>query len=189
MVGRLSPSRLVGLIQSHRRNPAPVVTPRINTSTATTANNNPNYSARFAHRLFNPIIVLENHSRLNNSARTASTPYSAGKYVCTSLFISAGTITAHIVSTLSKNLTHRNNLYKKINLPNSSSAIFTANIYSRLKSLSIHLHGNLSSTLQRFTTLKISSGWSSPFTSPSPSPPEKLPTFFALSLTLTSLIV
>ena len=157
MAGRWNPSRPVEQNQFRRRNHAPVVMLRINICTATTVKNNLNYSARFVRRLFNRIIVLKNQSKQNTSARTASTPCSAGKYVCTSLFTSAAMITARIASTLLKNSTPPNKPCKKINLHNLNSAIFTASIYSRLKNSNIPLHSNPSSTLQKFITLKISS--------------------------------
>ena len=154
MAGRSNPSRPGEQTLLLRRSLAHAVTLRRNTFTAIMVKNKLNYSARFARRLFKLIIVLKDRSRLNTSARTASTPYSAGKHGCTSLFTSAATIIARIASTLSKNLTRRNRPCKKINLRNSNSVISTANIYSRPKNLTIPLRLNLSSILQKSITLK-----------------------------------
>jgi hypothetical protein len=68
-------------IPYHQPNLAHVAMHRINIFIATTAVNNPNYSAKFVHRLFNPIIVLKDRSNPNTFVHTASTPYSVGNLV------------------------------------------------------------------------------------------------------------
>lgn len=156
MAGRSSPSRSVILTQSLQPNLAHVVTPRTNTCIATTVANKPNYSAKFACQLFNPIIVFEDHLKPNTFAPTASTLYSAGNPVSTLLFTNAVTITARTGSTPLTNSIRQKKLYKERNLLNSNSTTSTANIYSKPKSSSIPRRSNHSSILQRFITLKMS---------------------------------
>jgi len=186
MAGHLNPSRPAAQTLCLRRSLVHAATPRKNTCIATMAKNKPNYNAKFARRPSKLTIVLENHLKLNTSVPTANMLYSVGKSICTSLLISAVMIIASIASMLLKNSTLQNEPYLKQNLHNSNFVTFTANIYSRPKSLNIPRRLNRSSILPKSIILKMSLASSSPSSSPLPSPPEKPPTFFARSLTSTS---
>lgn len=186
--GGSNPSRFKTGNQSPKPNNALFATHRINICIITTAKNDPNYSARSAHRLLTPIIVIKERSKPNTSARTVNMPYSAGKPFCTSLFTNAAMITALTALMPSTNSTQRKNSYKKRNLLNSSSATYTANIYSKLQNLFTPARSNLSSTSEESTTLKTSSDSSWHSTSPSLSLPAKLPIsckMFLISASLT----
>lgn len=155
--GGSNPSRFKTGNQSPKPNNALFATHRINICIITMAKNDPNYSARSAHRLLTPIIVIKERSKPNTSARTANMPYSAGKPFCTSLFTNAAMITALTALMPSTNSTQRKNSYKKRNLLNSSSATYTANIYSKLQNLFTPARSSLSSTSKESTILKTSS--------------------------------
>lgn len=141
----------MALTQSLQRNQAHAVTRRTNISIATTVVSKLNYSAKFARRLFNPIIVLKDRLKPNTFAPTASTLYSAGKPAARSLFTNAVTITVITGSTLSTNSTQRKKLYRKLNLLNSNSTTSIVNIYSKPMSSSTPRRSSHSSILQRFT--------------------------------------
>lgn len=135
---------------SLRPNNAPFAMHHINICTTTTANNDPNCSARSVHQLLRPITVIKEQLKLNIIARIATALYSAGKSVSMSLCINAATITAHIESTLSNNSTLQNTLYDDQNLHNSNSVMFTANIYSKPKILLPLRHSSQPSTSAKF---------------------------------------
>ena len=140
MAARSNPLRPAAQIPSLPPNPVPVVTRHSNIYIAIMAKNNPNYSAKSARQPSKLTIVLENHSKPNTFAPTASTPCSVGNSVFTSLSTNAATITVLIGSTHSTNSILRRDLYKKQNLLNSNSITFTANIYSRPMNLNTPRH-------------------------------------------------
>lgn len=157
IIGHLNPSRLAAQNQFHRRNPARTATLHINICTTTTVKNKLNCSAKFARQPFKLIIVFEDHLKPNTFVPTASTLYSAGNPVATSLFTNAVTITVRTDSTPLTNSIRRKKSYKELNLLNSNSTTSIVNIYSKPMSSSIRHHSNHSSILQKFIILKMSS--------------------------------
>jgi hypothetical protein len=157
MAVRSSPSRFKTGNPSLRPNNARSAKPRTNTCTTTTARNVRSYAARSARRSFKPIIVIKERLKPNITARIATARYSAGKSASTSSFTNAATITARTALTRSNNSTRQNKIFDDQNLPNSNSATFTANIYSKPKISSSRHRSNQPSTYARSTIHPTSS--------------------------------
>jgi len=153
---------------SLRANNARSAKPRINTCITTMAKNDPNCSARPAHQLLTPTIVIKEQLKLNIIVRIATVRYSAGKYVSTSLCTNVATITARTESTLSNNSTPQNALCDNQNLLNSNSVTFTANIYLKLRISPSLRHLSQPSTSEKFIIHLTYSDLSSRSSSPSP---------------------
>lgn len=175
MAGRLSPLRSDTGNPPRRPNNAHSVTRRINTCTTTTVNYAHNCAAKSARLFFRPTIVLKERSKLNIFVLTASTPCSAGKPCCMSLFTNAATTIVLTVSTRLTGSIRQKNFYKKRKRHNSNSATHTANICLRPQISFIRDRSSLPSTSTEFTIPRISSDSSCPSTSPLPSVPERLP--------------
>ena len=135
-----------------RSNNARSAKPHTNTCTTTTARNVRSCSAKFAHRLLKPTIVIKEQQKLNIIVHIARARCSVGKPASTSLFTNAVMITAHTVLTRSSNSTRRNKPCDKRNLHSSSFVTFIVNTYSKHKILSSLRHSNLPSTSERSIT-------------------------------------
>ncbi len=138
LAGHSNPLKFETDTQSRKPNNAPLAKPHINICTTTTANNDPNCSARYAHLSFRRIIVIKEHSKPNIIVHIVTAHYSAGKCVSTSLCTNAATITVPIALKLSKNSTHQNKIYDSQNLLNLNSITFTVNTCSKPKILPCH---------------------------------------------------
>ena len=149
---RLNPSRSKTENPSHKLNNALFATHRINICITTMGKKDPNCSARSAHQLLQPTIVIKEQLKPNTIVPIATAPYSAGEPVLMSLCTNAATTTAHIESMHSNNSTPQNKISGYRNLLNSKSITFTANTCSKPKSSSPLHHSSLPSTSEKFTT-------------------------------------
>lgn len=117
-----------------------------------------NCAVKSANQILTLTIVLKEHSKPNTIVHTANLLCIAGKPCYMSLFTNAPTITANTVLTLSTNSTPQKEFSKRLNLRNLSLTTRTVNIYSKPKKSLYPDHSNRSSTLERSTILKTSSG-------------------------------
>ena len=138
MAVRLNPLRFKTGNPSLKLNNALFATHRINICITTMANNDPNCSARSAHRLLKLIIVIKERLKPNITARIATARCSAGKPVSTSSSTNAATITAPTALTHSNNSTQQNKISDNQNLLSSNYVTFTANTCSKPKILLCH---------------------------------------------------
>ena len=138
MAVRSNPLRSNTGNQPLRPKSALFATHHINICITTTANNDPNCSAKSAHQLLRPIIVIKNRLKPNITARIATAHCSAGKPASTSSSTNAATITAPTVLTLSNNSTRQNKISDDQDYHNSNSVTFTANTCSKPKILLCH---------------------------------------------------
>ena len=141
-----NPSGRVETIMFPIKNIAHSATRHTYTCTTTTVKKKANCAARSVRQTSRSIIVLKERLKPNTFVRTATTPCSAGKLFCTSLFTNAAMIIANTALTRLTSSTRRKKSSSNQNLLNSNSATPTANIYSRLRKLIFPGLSNLLST-------------------------------------------